>query len=549
MVSKKYYLFLLMSALVLVLAACGGGGTDEEEGTTEDAETTETDEADTEEGSSEDSNGASGSEATDSDSDDRTLTIALGTDMVSFDIHDHVNTSTEAIHINMFNYLFKRDNDTGEIEPDLAEDYEIIDDTTWEVTLKEGVLFHNGDELTSDDVKYTLERVADDSTLLEYINYEVIEEIEVIDDYTFRIHTETPDPALLNRISRIGSGILPAGYIEEEGFDHFLQNPIGTGPFEFVEWVRDDRVVFEVYEDYFGETNEEWDELVFRVIPENSTRVSELLTGGVDIAVNMPPSEWDRIDNNETTYLAQEVSNRTMMVFVRHTEGYPTADQRVREALDLAIDNQAITDNLLAGAGVPTITRVAPGNFGFAEHLYETYNYDLERAMELLDEAGYPDGFEMTLHSPRGRYLQDAEIAEMLAGMWSQIGVTANVEFMEWSSFVDMRNAGENEDAYILALGNSMFDAANALDWYDYERFEGEIDYLNEEVEALVDEAAQNMDLEEREAQYIEAQELLAEDVAHPVLHQESINIGVNESIEYQPTMDEMIYVDTITRR
>ncbi|SOC42900.1 ABC transporter substrate-binding protein [Salinicoccus kekensis] len=543
--SKKYYLLFLMSILVLVLAGCGGDeGTEEETGNADDPETTET----------EDSNGdveddSNGGAANSGSSDDRTLTIALGTDMVSFDIHDHVNTSTEAVHINMFNYLFKRDNDSGEIEPDLAEDYEVIDDTTWEITLKEGVLFHNGDELTSNDVKYTLERVADDSTLLEYINYEVIDEVEVIDDYTLRIHTETPDPALLNRISRIGSGILPADYIEEEGFDHFLQNPIGTGPFQFVEWVRDDRVVFEVYEDYFEGQNEEWDELVFRVIPENSTRVSELLTGGVDIATNMPPSEWDRIESSDSTYLAQEVSNRTMMVFVRHTEGYPTEDRRVREALDLAIDNQAITDNLLAGAGVPTITRVAPGNFGFAEHLYETYNYDLERARELLDEAGYPDGFEMTLHSPRGRYLQDAEIAEMIAGMWSQIGVTANVEFMEWSSFVDMRSAGENEDAYILALGNSMFDAANALDWYNYERFEGEIDYHNEEVEALLDEAAQNMDLEEREAQYIEAQELLAEDVAHPVLHQESINIGVNENIEYQPTMDEMIYVDTISRR
>jgi len=342
---------------------------------------------------------------------------------------------------------------------------------------------------------------------------------------------------------------LPSEYIDEKGMDYFLDNPVGTGPFKFSEWIRDDRVVLEVYDDYFAGKNEEWDEVVFRVIPENSTRVSELLTGGVDIATNMPPSEWKRIEDNDGTHLSQGTSNRTMMIFLRSTEGYPTSDPKVRKALDLAIDNKAITDNLLNGAGTPTITRVAPGNFGFAEDLYDTYNYDVEEAKKLLAEAGYPDGFEMTFHSPKGRYLQDAEIAEMVAGMWSAIGVKANVEFMEWSSFVELRNAGKNKDAFLLALGNSMFDAANALDWYNYERFKGQVDYHNEEVEELLAAAAQNMDLEEREQQYIEAQHLLAEDTAHIVLHQESINNGVSDKLDYTPTMDEIIYVDTIHKK
>lgn len=494
-------------------------------------------------------NGEETSTSTPKKEDNRTLTIAMGTDMVTFDVHNHVNTSTEAIHVNMFNYLFKRDNETGEILPDLAEGYEKIDDKTWEVKLKEGVTFHNGEALDSEDVKFSLERVAHDSTLLDHINYNSIKEVQVIDDLTLRIITNEPDPALLNRISRIASSILPSEYIEEKGMDYFLEHPVGTGPFKFSKWVRDDRIVLEVYDDYFDGKNEEWDEVVFRVIPENSTRVSELLTGGVDIATNMPPSEWKRIEDNEGTHLSQGTSNRTMMIFVRSTEGYPTSDRRVREALDLAIDNKAITDNLLNGAGIPTITRVAPGNFGFAEDLYDTYNYDVEKAKKLLAEAGYPDGFEMTFHSPKGRYLQDAEIAEMVAGMWSAIGVKANVEFMEWSSFVELRNSGKNKDAYLLALGNSMFDAANALDWYNYERFKGQIDYHNEEVEELLAAAAQNMDPEERAQQYIKAQHLLAEDTAHIVLHQESINVGVSDAIDYTPTMDEIIYVDSINKK
>lgn len=490
-----------------------------------------------------------GEESSEGDKENRTLTIAMGTDMVTFDVHNHTNTSTEAIHVNMFNYLFKRDNATGEIVPDLAESYEKKDDTTWEVKLKEGVTFHNGEALDSEDVKFSLERVAHDSTLLDHINYKAIKEVEVIDELTLRIITHEPDPALLNRISRIASSILPSEYIEEHGMDHFLNNPVGTGPFKFVEWKRDDRIVLEVYEDYFAGKNEEWDEVVFRVIPENSTRVSELLTGGVDIATNIPPSEWERVEKNDGTYLSQGASNRTVMIFLRSTEGYPTSDPRVRKALDLAIDNKAITDNLLNGAGIPTITRVAPGNFGFAEELYNTYNYDVEEAKKLLAEAGYPDGFEMTFHSPKGRYLQDAEISEMVAAMWSAIGVKAKVEFMEWSSFVELRSSGKNKDAYLLALGNSMFDAANALDWYNFERFKGQIDYYNEEVEELLAAAAKNMNPEEREQQYIKAQHLLAEDTAHIVLHQESINVGVSDAINYTPTMDEIIYVDSITKK
>lgn len=522
---KKLWLFVLLMLALLIFVACSDK---DSEG---DAEDTNPGKAET------------------GDENDRTLTIAIGADMVTFDVHDHINTSTEAIHVNMFNYLVKRDNETGEIVPDLAESFENIDDYTWEFKLKEGVTFHNGDELTSADVKYSLERVAYGEELRDYTNYNQIKEVEIIDDYTFRIITHEPEPVLLNRISRIASGILPSKYIEENGFDHFLENPIGTGPFQFVEWVRDDRIVFEVYDDYFGGKNPDWDKLVFRIIPENSTRVSELLTGGVDIAVNVPPADWERVENHEGTYLAQETSNRTLMIFLRSTEGYPTSDQRVREALDLAIDNGAIVESLLGGAGVPTITRVAPGNFGFAEHLYDTYNYDPERAKELLEEAGYPDGFEMTFHSPRGRYLQDAEIAEMVAGMWAQIGVTANIEFMEWSNFVELRNAKENKDAYLLGLGNSMFDAANALDYYSATRFEGETDYRNDELEELLAAAMSNMDPKERSEQYVRAQEIIAEDVAHIVLHQESINIGVSERINYTPTMDEMIYVETITKK
>lgn len=480
--------------------------------------------------------------------ENRTLTIAMGTDIVSFDIHDHNNTSTEAVHINMFNYLFKRDA-SQEIQPDLVESYELVDETTWEFKLKEGVTFHNGDPLTSEDVKFTLERVAKDSGLREHPNYKQILEVKVIDEMNFQILTDGPQPTMINRLARLGSGMLPKKYIEENGWEHFLKQPIGTGPFQFAEWVRDDRVVLEPYDNYFEGKNEEWDQLVFRVIPESSTRVGELLTGGVDIATNMPPNEWERINSNGGTEVISAESNRVLMLVVRQTEGTVTSDPRVREAIDLAINDEALTEFVLGGAGVPTRTRVTPGNAGANPDLFNTYVYDVERAKELLTEAGYPDGLDLTFTSPHGRYLQDREVSEMIAGMLAEVGIRANLEFVEWSSFVEMRNSKTNKELYLIGFGNSLFDADLAVDLYRSERAAGEIDYKNEEVDQLIAAARINMNPEERSKQYQRIQEIAAEERPHIHLYQEKSNYGVSDRLNFAPRKDEMLFVPDITRK
>src|SRR5699024_4900670 len=295
-----------------------------------------------------------------------TLVIAIPTDMISMDIHDHNSTLTEAIHSNMFNYLFKRDED-GEIQPELVEEYTNLDDYTWEFSLIEGVTFHNGDELTAEDVKFTFERVAKDDSLREHWFYNQIKEVEVIDDYNFRIITHEPEPILLNRLSRIGSSILPSEYIEENGWDHFLNNPVGTGPSQFVDWKRDQEIVFEAYPDYFEGDVVDWEELVFQVIPEETTRVAELLTSGVDLAMNIPDHEWTKVNDHEGTRIESTVSQRVAGLLLRHHEEYPTSDPLVREAIELAIDNEVLTENVLGGGAIPTRTRVTPGNTGANE--------------------------------------------------------------------------------------------------------------------------------------------------------------------------------------
>lgn len=498
-------------------------------------------------GSDETTDGNSDKDAPAED-DDRTLTIAIPTDMTSQDIHDHNNTLTEAIHSNMYSYLFKRSAD-GDMEGDLVESYDNIDDLTWEMKLHEGVMFHNGDELTSEDVKFTLERVANDESVREYHHYRQIAEVEVVDDYNFIIKTHEPDPILLNRLSRLGSGILNKDYVDEKGLDEAFDNPVGTGPFKFVEWKKDSEIVFEAFDDYFEGKIEDWDELIFRVIPEDSTRVAELLTGGVDLALNVPDHEWNRIEENDGTRIESVTSQRVTTILLRTDEGYPTSDQRVREAIDLAINNESLTEHVLGGAATPVRSRVTPGNTGAHEDLFDTFNYDPDRAKELLDEAGYGDGFEMTLHGPNGRYTKDKDVQEMIAGMLEEVGITVNLDLMEWSNFVELRAAFAHEDAYFIAYGNSQFDAALALDMTRSERAMELQGYKNEELDEILDKAEVNMDLDERIEQYKKAQEIVAEDLPYIYLYAEMSNYGVSDRIDFTPRSDEMLFVTDIAKK
>ena len=513
----KKSLWGLMLSLAVVLAGCSGG---------------------------EESGGAEGEEPVEQ-SDSKTLVIANGTDVVSFDIHDHNTTSTEAVHVNMFNYLLTNDGEEG-FKPDLAESWENVDDKTWSFKLKEGVKFHNGEDLTADDVKYTLERIAKDDTLLEHGNYNQIQEVKVLGDYEFEIITKNPEPALLNRLSRLGSGILPKDYIETEGWEVFLEQPVGTGPYKFKEWKKDDRLTLEANTEYFGEAPK-WEEVVFRSIPEDSTRVSELLTGGVDVAVNIPPTDVERINNTDGVKAVQSPTQRVMMFTLRTDEGSVTGDPKVREAIDLAIDKQAIVDSLLEGAGTVTRTRVTPGNVGANEDLYGKSLYDPEKAKQLMEEAGHADGFELALSAPNGRYLKDKETVELVTAMLSEVGITVNLELMEWSAFNQKYQEKGFGEMFYIGYGNSIFDASLALDRLTTEEAAGESDYNNPEVNDLLLAAEQNMDADERAQQYQKAQELIAEDRPQIYMFQLDAITGINERLNFEPRLNEMFYVDSIT--
>lgn len=473
------------------------------------------------------------------------LKVGMGTDILTFDPQNHQNTQTDCILTNMSSLLFRRD-ELGQLHNELVETCENIDSTRWRFTIKQGVKFHNGDVLTAEDVKFTLERAATDKKLKEYPRFKVIKEVDVSDDHTFDIVTYKPVPYLRNLLAKMGSNIMPKKYIEEKGMDNFLSHPVFSGPYMLKEWIRDDRVVLVPFKDYFGGVETTWDEIHFRAVPESSTRVGELLTGGLDIITQVPPNEWDRINGHEGTSMVNGNTTRIMLLVVRMTEGYVTADPKIREAIDLAINKEQITRDLLKGSGIPCRTRVAPGVNGHNSELFNTSVYDLERARQLLKEAGYPNGIDINMDAPRGRYLLDSEVAQFIAGMLGRVGIRVHLNLMEPSTWSMSYGGKKNKELFMIGMSDPMFDAAYPCNHYCIERAKGETDFHNQEANDLYIAASSNLNLEERSAQFQRIQEIAAEERPHICLYLLKANYGVNDRIDFTPRNDEIFYIPDI---
>ncbi|MEG1189950.1 MAG: ABC transporter substrate-binding protein [Oscillospiraceae bacterium] len=478
--------------------------------------------------------------------DDQVLTIGLAADPQTVDPQALLSGATTAVIANLYSRLLTRDDDM-KIQKDLVTDYKILDDTTWTFTLREDAKFHDGTKLTANDVKFSIERAAKDDTLMEYPHWKNVKQVDVIDDYHFNIITHEPYPALEALLSKSGGDILPKAYIEEVGMDGFLKAPIGSGAYKFVSYVKDESMVMEPNMDYYGEVNKSWKQVVFRVIPEASTRVGELLSGGVDIINNVSPNEWDRINGNEGTSVQQGEGTRCYMLGMKCSEGNETADVRVRQAIDYAIDDKLIVDQVLRGAGTPTLTRVAPGVVGIDESLYGKYNYDVEKAKALLKEAGYENGFELTLEGPNGRYTMDGDICQVIASMLGEVGIKVDLKLYDSTTYVNILSPRKFTDAAMYCFGDNFFDGIYAIACYTPDFSMGETDYNNPEVNELYSSAMANMNLDERIGQIQKAQQIAAVEVPYANILNLKIAYGVRDGIQFAGRLDEVFNLNTIT--
>ena len=482
-----------------------------------------------------------------SSNDSTTLTLAINADILTTDPQALNNGTTTSVLYNVFSNLVKYD-DAGEIVMDLAESYELLEDqVTWEFKIREDAVFHDGTPVTAEDVAWSLTRVMTDESSSDYMNFSPLAEAVAVDDYTVHVVSKDPYPIMLQLLCKGGAAVLPKAYFEENGEEAWLANPIGSGPYQLTEYVKDDHVTLVPFADYYGEQNPDWEEVIFRVVPESSTRVGELIAGNVD-AVNMViPTEWERVNGNEGTAVVNGPSTRVYQLALKTDKG-PTADLRVRQAIDLAIDDKTIVDTILQGAGTPMLTRIPSGVNGCNEDLVGKYNYDPERAKELLAEAGYPDGFSMKIEAPTGRYTMDAEISQAIVAMLSQVGITVDLQLLESSAYSNVFSAHSAEDGFMTCFGLGFFDASYGMIGYFGVNTSGESNWNNQEYIDMYYEAEFNMNEEERTQLFQEMQQMVADEVPYAIICQIDNSYGVKDSITMTPRLDDVWNLSTIRK-
>ena len=280
--------------------------------------------------------------------DPDTLVLALNRDQDNMDPHMHFQRVGIIMNINMYDSLLHK-NTKLEYEPSLATAWKTLDDTTWEFTLRQGVKFHNGDPFSAEDVKFSFERVLDPATKSpQYGNIRAIKEVKIIDVHTVHLITHKPFPLLLERV--VFFPIIPKRHFEKVGAQAFAQStPVGTGPYKFVEWKRDQYLKLERFEEHWRGPAP-FKNLIIRVIPETSTQVAELKTGGVDIIRNLAPDLIPDIKAHPNTYASTAPILRTHYVELDMREP-PFNKKEARQAANYAIDRQAIVEKLMGGAG------------------------------------------------------------------------------------------------------------------------------------------------------------------------------------------------------
>lgn len=470
----------------------------------------------TEEGASASGDAAQG-EAADSEYKD-TLVYALNTDVQSLDPQIQNDTTSEQVVKMLYNTLLKFEDD-GTVVGDLAESWSVSEDKlTWTFNLKQGVKFHNGKELTSADVKATFDRAlnAEAGGLRTTEIIKMFTAVEAPDPYTVTITTDGPYGPMESLMCNMSLGIMDADYIEQYGLDlgTSVEGENGTGPFKVVSWERDQEIVVERFDDYFG-TPAKLKTVVYTVIPEAASRVIALETGEVDVIDKPTNEDLERLEADTENFTVLRKPTISQRLFRFGCNDPIISNTKVRQAIVYAIDRQAIIDALFTGSAYPSTAPLAPVTFGYSD--LGEIEQDLELAKSLLAEAGYPDGFDTKIITTE-RYQNGIELAEIISQQLAEIGINAKIEVWEWSALSASWNgitADEfDQPIFIMGAGPSMRDADGGLRGLYTTSETGLNDrnygfYSNAEVDALIEQGMQETDQQKRVEIYKEAMEIL----------------------------------------
>lgn len=479
------------------------------------------------------------------DKSDDTLRAAFTKELESVD--SYFNSAREGVVLQraIWDGLIYADPQTGEYKGNLATEWSWIDDTTLELKLREGVKFHDGSDFTADDVVYTVDFVADESNgAVTQRNVNWMDHAEKVDDYTVRIITKEPFPAALEYLSGPVS-IYPSDYYAEVGPSGMGLKPIGTGPYKVVSVDPGKHFVLEANKDYFDgpKGKPQIGNIDVRTIPDVNTQIAELFSGQLDLIWQVPSDQAERMEqmdgfavSNESTmrvgYLAMDAAGRS-------SADNPFTKLEVRQAVNHAINREELVNQLLKGKSIPIHTACFPSQFGCAQDVTE-YEYDPEKARELLAEAGYPDGFTTEFYAYR-----DREYAEAITSYLNAIGIRTDFKMLQYSALRDLNMKGEVPISFQTWGSFSVNDASAMVSQYFKH---GELDDArDDQVLADLDIADSSTDPEVRKEHYRTALQRIADQAYWAPMFSYNTNYVTTDEVAYTPTADEVLRFHAMT--
>ncbi|MEK4026883.1 MULTISPECIES: ABC transporter substrate-binding protein [unclassified Sporosarcina] len=455
-----------------------------------------------------------------------TMVYARGADSVGL---DPINiTDGESIRVThaIFETLFEYDKDL-QLQPKLAESYKTSEDgLTWTLALKKGVTFHDGTDFNADAVVFNFERWMDTENEYHIGDFPYypflyggfkgdeehkIDYVKAVDEHTVEIKLKEKVAPFISYLAIPMFGIASPTAIEQYN-ERFYENPVGTGPFQFDSWTRNDKIVVKANENYYVESQPLLDQIIFTVVPDNSARLNVLLSGEADFIDGMNPEDAKTVEKDEKLKLVKRPSfNEGFMVM--NTQKAPFDDVKVRQAINMAIDKKALVDGFYSGFADVAKSPVPPALWGYNDEI-EDYKFDVKAAKALLAEAGYPEGFETeiwAMSNPRPYLPQPMKTAEAIQANLEEIGIKAKIVTYEWATYLEKTGDGQHPMAlygwtgvmadpdnflYPNLSNTNMETPANNLAFYD-----------NEEFQELIEQARVTFDQDERVELYKKAQE------------------------------------------
>ena len=487
---KKFLaLVLLMTLLGTVLSGCGDG---------------------------------SAAETQKSRADTNELVVGIAQDLDdSLDPHKTVKAGTREVMFNVFEGLMKPTPD-GDLTPAIAEKYEVSEDRrTYTFHLREGVQFHNGEMVTAEDVVYSIQRcaAATETGIVQVEAFSVIDDLKAVDECTVSITISEPSNEF---ISYLTTAILPAGYDKQD------TDPVGTGPFKFVSRTAQDSVVLEKFNEYWG-TPAQLDKVTLKIMENADSLMMSLQSGAIDLCAHLTSTQVAQLKENFN--VAEGTMNLVQAMYLNNAVA-PFDDVRVRQAISYAVDKQEIIDLAFDGYGSPIGSSMYPA-FGkyFDDSLTNYYTKDVEKAKALLAEAGYPDGFDMTITVP-SNYKPHMDTAEVLVQQLAAIGVNATIEPIEWESWVSDVYVGRQFQSTVVGVDASNMTARALLERFTSDYGKNFINYNNAEYDALFQQTLTAYDDAEQTAIYKQMLANLTENAANAYIQDLADLVAVRKGVE-----------------